>query len=366
MSPQVSSSRFRTAGALLAVLVLGTVAALKGLQAHTLARESSRLQVQVEAGPRVRVLPVRADGDGAPMAFHGETVPVASATLYAKIGGFVKEMRVDKGSRVRAGQVLAVLTSPETDRQTLALKASYDNLQRAAERQVQLGKEGIANAQDVDNAVAAARVAREQWQAQRLSQGYEQVLAPFSGVVTARLVDPGAFIQNATATLSAQPMLTVADLSRIRVDFFLDQATAALARVGQTVEISSAERPDLVRTGRIDRLGGTLDLRTRTLLAEVDLDNRDGQFLGGSYVNVALHLPKGSGAIEIPAEALLMRGSRAFAAAVDQGRVRLLPLTLGGDVGSQVRVLQGLRSGASIILNPGSGLRDGDRVQVAE
>jgi len=365
MTARLPSSRFRMAGALLALLVLGTVASLKWRQGRALARETHGLQQAVAAGPRVRTLLVRADGDGVPMAFHGEIIPAASATLYAKIGGYVKEMRVDKGSPVRKGQVLAVLESPETDRQTLALKTSYENLQHAAERQLQLGKEGIANQQDVDNAVAAARVAREQWQAQRQSQGYEQVLAPFAGVVTARMVDPGAFIQNATSTLSAQPLFGVADTTRLRVDFFLDQATAALAKVGQALDVSPAERPDRVRRLRLDRLAGSLDLRTRTLLAEADLDNRDGQFLGGSYVNVALHLPKGSGAIEVPSEALLMHGSQAYAAAVEQGRIRLLPLALGADVGNQVRVLRGLQPGTRIVLNP-SGFRDGDPVQVVE
>ena len=366
MSQSAPSSRFRIAGTLLALVALGTVGAMKWIQARGLDQEASRRRAVVEAGPRIRTVRVQADGNGVPLTVQGETIPIATTTLYAKIGGFVKEMRVDKGSLVHRGEVLAVLESPETDRQTLALKVNYENAQGAADRMVQLGREGIVNAQAVDNAVATARVAREQLASQQLSQGYEKVLAPFSGVVTARMVDVGAFIQNASGSTSVQPLLSLADTSRLRVDFFLDQATAALAKVGQAVDVAPAERPDRVRSVRIARLAGTLDIRTRTMLAEAELDNRDGAFLGGGYVQLTLHLPKGSGAIQVPSEAIILRGTAAFAAAVAGGRVKLLPLALGEDVGSQVRVLKGLQAGDRIILNPAAGLKDGDAVQVLD
>ena len=364
MIQTVTSSRFRTFGVLLVILVLGAVAAIRLLQARSLASRARELTAQVAAGPHVRTLVVRAAGEDQPLTFQGEVLPIATATLYGKLGGFVKEVRVDKGSQVRKGEVLAVLESPETDRQTVALRVSYENAQRTADRLVQLGKQGIANAQDVDTAVAAARVAREQLAAQEVTQGYEQVVAPFSGVITARLVDVGAFIQNATGSLSSQPILSLADRSRLRVDFFLDQASAARAKVGQSVDVHPADRPDLVRTVPIARLAGALDLRTRTLLAEAELDNRDGAFLPGGYVNVALHLPRGAGAIQIPSEALLMQGSEAFAVAVIAGKAHLQPLVLGDDSGEDVQVVRGLRSGDRIIRNPPPGLQEGDTVQV--
>jgi len=113
-------------------------------------------------------------------------------------------------------------------------------------------------------------------------------------------------------------------------------------------------------------VAGALDVRTRTMLVEADLDNRDGRFMSGGYVRVALRLPGGSGLLEVPAEALLMRGENAFAASLEADRVRLLPLTLGEDAGNRVRVLRGLTPGTRIILNPDPGIRDGDRVQVLD
>ena len=229
-----------------------------------------------------------------------------------------------------------------------------------------MGREKIASDLDVDNAQAAAQVAKQNWLYQAELEGYEKLVAPFSGMITARFVDPGAFIQNASSSTASQQIVTVADVSRLRVTFFLDQNTASLVRVGQEVEVSPAEHPDVVSKGKISRVAGALDLRTRTMLAEADLDNRDGKFMGGGYVRVTLRLPKGNGRLEIPSEALLMKGEKAFAAALEGSQVRLQPLILGEDIGSRVRVLQGLAVGTRIILNPNPGLKDGDKVQALD
>ncbi len=366
MSQPAVSSRFRTAGIVLAVLVLAAVAGLKLVQQHSLGREAGRRKVEVEAGPRVHSVVLGAEGGGAPLVFQGESLPWQSTTIYGKLAGFVKSIRVDKGSRVRQGELLAVVESPETDKQTLALKSSYENLLATAKRYDELGRQGVASSQDVDNARTAAQVAKQNWLSQSEQERYEKVLAPFSGVVTARLVDPGAFIQNASGSTSSQPILSMADLDRLRVTFFLDQSTAGLMRVGQEVTVSPAERPDLESHGRISRLAGALDVRTRTMLAEADLDNHDGRFLAGGYVRVALRLPGEAGRLELPAAALLMRGELPFAAVLTAGRVHLAPLVLGEDAGNRVRVLQGLAAGVRVILNPNPGLREGDAVQSAD
>jgi len=364
MNQPAASSRFRIAGTSLAVLVLAVVALLKLSQQRALGHETVQRQAVVAAGPRVRTLVVGADSDPAALTFQGETLPWETTTLYAKLAGFIKEVRVDKGSRVRKGEVLAVIQSPETERTALALKTNYENLRTVAERYSELGRQGIANAQDVDNARAAAAVAKETWRSQAELEGYEQVRAPFSGMITARMVDPGAFVQNASTSTSSQPMLSLQDVDRLRVTFFVDQSTAGRVKVGQEVAVSPAEHPDQVSTGKISRAAGVLDVRTRTMLVEADLDNRDGRFLAGGYVRVRLQVPGGSGRLEIPAEALLMRSAKPFAAALAGDRVQLLALTLGEDLGNRVRVLKGLDPGTRIILNPSSGLRDGDRVQV--
>jgi len=361
-----ASSRFRIMGTGLAILVLALVGGLMYAQNHALGKEGAQRKAEVEAGPRVHTLVVGADLAASSLTFQGEALPMAATTVYAKLGGFLKEIRVDKGSRVQKGQVLAVIESPETEKVTLALKATYDNLQRTADKYAELGRQKIVSALDVDNAQAAAATARQNWLAQKETEGYERLVAPYAGVVTARYVDPGAFIQNASSSLASQQIVNVADLTRLRVTFFLDQTTAGLAKAGQDVDVSPADRPDLARAAKISRVAGTLDVRTRTMLAEADLDNHDGTFLGGGYVRVALRLPKGDGRLAIPSVALLVKGDKPFAAAVEGGRVHLTALVLGADTGSKVRVLQGLAPGARIILNPHPGLRDGESVQVVD
>lgn len=363
---QPASSRFRTAGIGLAAFVTAVVVLLVVVQQRSLAKEGARRKAEVEAGPRVHTLVAGGPDGSAPLTFQGEALPWASATLYAKLGGFLKEIRVDKGSRVAKGQVLAVVESPETEKQTQALKASYENLQRNADKIAALGRQGIVSPVDVDNAQSAARVARQTWLSQADVEGYTRLVAPFAGVVTQRFVDPGAFIQNASGSLSAQQIVTVADLGRLRVTFFLDQASAGIAKVGQEVAVSPAERPDVVAKARISRLAGALDVRTRTMLAEADLDNRDGRFLGGGYVRVALSVPHEDRGLDLPSEALLMHRDQAFAAVVENGRVKLQGLVLGEDVGTRVRVLKGLDRGQRVILNPNPGLREGDAVQVVD
>ncbi|MDR3672272.1 MAG: efflux RND transporter periplasmic adaptor subunit [Holophaga sp.] len=364
MNQPAASSRFRIAGTSLAVVVVAVVGLLKVSQQRALGRETAQRQAVVAAGPRVRTLVVGADSGASALTFQGETLPWQTATLYAKLAGFLKEVRVDKGSRVRQGDIMAIIQSPETERTALALKTSYENLKRVADRYIELGRQGIANAQDVDNAKAAAQVARENWRSEAEVEGYEKVRAPFTGVVTARLVDPGAFVQNASSSTSSQPMFSLQDVDRLRVTFFVDQSSAARVKAGQEVEVSPAERPDQVSIGRISRVSGALDVRTRTMLAEADLDNHDGRFLAGGYVRVGLKLPGSSGRVEIPAEALLMRGSQPFAATLAGDKVQLVALTLGEDVGNHVRVVKGLNPGVRIILNPNAGLRDGDPVQI--
>jgi membrane fusion protein, multidrug efflux system len=363
---ETASSRFRLAGIVLTVLVLATVGMLMFAQRHSLAKEGASRKAEVEAGPRVHTMVVGTGSVGPTLSFQGEALPWASATLYAKIGGFLKEIRVDKGSRVQKGELLAVIQSPETEKQVLALKSNYENLQRTADKYVQLGREKIASALDVDNAQAAAQVAKQTWLSQAELEGYEKLVAPFSGMVTARFVDPGAFIQNASSSMVSQQIVTISDVSRLRVTFFLDQKTASLVSVGQEIEVSPAEHPDMVSTGKISRLAGALDVRTRTMLAEADLDNRSGKFLSGGYVRVVLKLPRGDGRLEIPSEALLMKGETPFAAALVGSQVHLQPLVLGDDVGSRVRILQGLAAGTRIILNPSPGIKEGDRVQALD
>ena len=210
-------------------------------------------------------------------------------------------------------------------------------------------------------------MAEQKLAAQAVGQQDRNVVAPFAGVITQRLSDPGALIQNAAGSTASQPIVSMAQVERLRVAFFLDQAVASRVKVGQEILVSPSDRPDLSRKVKVARLSGALDTRTRTLLAEADLDNRDGAFLAGGSVQVGLTLPKEPGKLEIPSEAVLLKGDKSFAAVVGADRkLTVRPILLGEDNGSRVRVLGGLHTGDRVVLNPPVTLKDGDRVQPVE
>jgi len=364
MNPDPSFSRFRLGGITLLIVAASSIAVLWAVQRASVNHETQRLHTEAEAGPRVRVAIAGADGEAHALNLSGEAMPYVSTTLFAKVSGFLREIRVDKGSSVKQGLVLAVIESTEVDRDAQALKSDAENKRRYAERVRQLGHQGIISARDLEDAEAAARIAEEKLASQAAVQGYRNVVAPFSGVITQRFVDPGALIQNAGNSSSAQPIVSLAQVDRLRVTFYLDQQMATSVKVGQELGVRPVDRPDQMRTAKVARFAGALDPKTRTLLAEADLDNRDGAFLAGGSVQVALKLSQESGRLEIPSEALLLKGDKAFAAVVgpDQ-RLSLRLLLLGEDTGIRVRVLQGLRAGERVVLNPSVSAKDGDKVQ---
>ena len=367
MSADQGFSRFRATGlAFLAVSALA-ILALWGCQRAGVRKEAEQRRSDLDAGPKVRVVTVRTGGASQTVEVPGESTPFVSTNVYAKTSGFLKEIRVDKGSVVQQGQVLALLESPEIERDTQALKADADNKASYARRLAQLSGQGIVSARDLEDAQAQSRIAQEKLASQSVLQGYTKVVAPFAGVVTQRFADPGAMIQNGGNSSTAQPILALAQVGRLRVAFYLDQAVASRAKVGQALQVHPADRPDLLREAQVSRIAGALDPRTRTLLIEADLDNHDGAFLPGSAVQVHLSLSAQAGQLEIPSEALLLKGDKSFAALVDgEGRIRLKPILLGEDNGSRVKVLKGLEPGSRVVLNPPPGVQEGEKVQPVE
>lgn len=363
MSERPESAAFKRGGIITLLLAAGGVGALLMARQSSERREAQRLKAIAEAGPAVRVAQVALQGGDRGLTVQGEALPYASTTLYAKVSGFLRSIPVDKGSAVAKGATIAVLEAPEMDRDTQALQADADNKQKNADRAKALGKDGLLSPQAVEQAVADARVAEAKLASQATLKGYEVVRAPFAGVVTQRFADPGALIQNGGATSSAQPLVTLAQVDRLRVDFYLDAATATVVKAGTALEVRSSDRPDAVRTLRLSRLSGALDPKTRTLLAEADLDNRDGAFLPGGFVQVTLKV-KIPARLLMPDEALVLRQGRSLAAVVQaDGRVRFQPVQVGEPENQAVRVIQGLKEGDRVVLNPPPGLKDGDRVQ---
>ena len=360
MSGTEQDGRVKRRGlAALAIAVIG-VLALFGAKRLRLRKERGAQEATLAAGDFVRVAEAAPSPAERDLILQGQVTPYAQTTLYAKVAGYLDRIAVDKGDRVKAGQVLAVLRAPETDSAYQALEADAKNKAANLDRAKALYAGKLISAQDYQQAATDARVAQENLAAQAAQKGYQVFRAPFDGVVTARYADPGALFQTGNG---AQALVTVAQVKRLRVDVFLDGRWAASAKAGTAVTVSPEGRADLQIPARVSRTSGALDPKTRTLLVEVDLDNRNGDLLPGGFASVTLRL-KVPPSLEIPAEALLIRDGAPSVAVIDgQDRVRFRPVTVGSEDRQRYPVLSGLQAGERVALNLGAGAMEGDKVQ---
>jgi len=324
---------------------------------QALAQEEAR-------GPRVQVVPVSAGPKERLITLLGDTRAWQTATLYGKVAGYVKTISVDRGDTVTAGEVLATVESPETDRQYDSAIADLDNKRKNDARARDLMAHGAGSVQAADQADAAFTMAVQNVAQLAVMKGYEELRAPFDGVVTARFVDPGVLVQNSTTNqTSNQPVLTIADESKLRVDIYVAQRDVPFVHVGDLADVADAADAARKTRARIARTADTLDPRTRTLLVELDLDNRSQTLIPGSFAYVALHVPL-PGYPEVPVAGLVVRGTNTFVADVDRdSQVHLRPVTVASTDGINASLAGGAAVGTRIALNLPDDVTDGSRVR---
>ena len=318
----------------------------------------------LKAGSKVRVVYAKRSPTQRTIILTGEARPYAAVTLYAKVSGYLKEIRVDKGDLVSAGDVLAVIESPEIDRQYEAALVSAKDARRDAIRSRELVTKDYISQQDADHAETAARVAEANAEALKTQRGYEILRAPFAGTVTARFADPGALVQSAiNSQTTALPVVTLSQTDRLRIYVYLNQRDAVFVHVGDQAEVTDAAQPGTKLSASVSRISGELDQNTRTLLTELDIDNRERTILAGSFVQVSLVL-KTAPSVEIPADALLMKGEKAFVALITpQNIVNFRTVMVLESDGKTVRLSSGLSEKERVALNPGFGILHGEKVQ---
>lgn len=334
-------------------------------RASAAAVEAAQRVRQVAAGKTIRTALVGESPAVRHVDLLGEARPFASVTLYAKVAGYIKTLDVDVGDRVKEGAVLATIESPETDRALLAAQADYDNKQLTSSRIAQLLDRKLVSPEEADQARTEAAVANQRLQGLREQQGYETLRAPFAGRVTARFADPGALAQNAASSqTSALPVVTVSETDSLRVFVYLDQADAEIAHPGTPATITMTERPGVSIPVHVSRVAGELDPKTRKMLTEIDVDNRNGLIVPGSFINVRIDFPA-TAQPQAPVEALVVRNNNTFVATIDdQSRVHLVPVVVANNDGKLVTFSSGVAPGARVALNLGSAVADGDRIQV--
>lgn len=360
---ELRSSKFYLFGFAIVAAAIATVAYFHLMRDQNVAAaRESRAQV-AERGPRVEFITAKSGPSERTIRLLGDVRSGATAVLYAKVAGYIKEVMVDKGDKVEAGQVLAEIESPEVDQQFAASSADLANKRRNLARIRELFAKGNTTQVALFQAETDATVAENNVGVLATSVSYKTVRAPFAGRVTARFVDPGALVTNSQTNItSAMPVLTISDDRRVRVFTYVQQMDVPFVQVGNKAIVSDAANPQRAKTATVTRMTGELEPRTRTMLIEVHLDNADRFFTPGSFAYVTLHVPIES-YVQIPVGGLISRGDRQLVGVLEDEVVRFRPVRVATTDGAVVSIAEGLRPGERIAINLPNEVTNGSRVQ---
>lgn len=373
------SPRYAAIGAIV-LLVVAVVLAAVGIMSRKSGDKVLADRTQELAAPTVIVAPPK---PGAPLStfmLPGNVTAYSDAPIYARTSGYLKKWYFDIGARVKKGDLLAEISAPEVDQQLaqaeselLTAQATANNARIQAERYTGLVKTNAVSQQDTDTyvnqaAATAAAVRSAQANVQRLHemQSFEKIYAPFDGIVTARTIDTGQLID----TGAARELFRLQANQTLRVYTNVPQAYSGSIKRGMKLDVSFAEQPGRVYQGTVVRTADAIDPTTRTLLVEVDLDNRKGELLPGSLAQVHFKTEMAGQSYVVPIAALIFRrdGMR-ISVVVNDGSVtkaHLVPVIIGEDDGATVQITSGLNPNDRIIQDPPDSLIEGEQVTVVK
>jgi RND family efflux transporter MFP subunit len=380
-APSKTSSRWLLAGLAAAVAVLGTVI-YTGIHERAHAETTLGIRTEQAAVPTVNVVRPVPGAASQEIVLPGNTEPFYDTPIYARTNGYLKRWYVDIGAHVSQGQLLAEIDTPEIDQQLEQARADLKNAQAneqlaqiTATRWQNLLKTNSVSKQETDQAVqdlSARQASVDSMTANvhRLEelQSFEKVYAPFAGVITARNTDIGALI-NAGAGGVPQELFHMAAVNRLRVYVAVPEVDSQAAQNGAKATLTFDEFPGETFQGTIVRNSDSIDLASRTLNVEVDIDNVQGRIKTGAYALVHLNSTSAghtsTASLTIPANTLLFRSEGLRVGVVRSGRAVLVPIKIGRDFGSTVEVVAGLQPTDQVIVNPSDSLASGNPVQVS-
>src|SRR5579871_4289473 len=360
--------------ALLALLVAGAVTLLS-LVTHerALAKET-----ELQTIPTVAVVYPAAEKPDEELILPGSLLAYEESPIYARTSGYLVRWYKDIGSRVHEGELLATIDTPEIDQELNQARAGREQIvaqlelaKISAERWENLRKSDSVSAQEADQQTsgykqAQANLAAADANVRRLEQleGFKKVYAPFSGVITRRNVDPGALI-NAGAGASGRELFDMARVDPLRVYTSVPQAYAPYIKVGGETYVTLQEFPGQRFKARIARTAEAIDTNTRTLLTEVDVPNKDGRLLPGSFGEVHFSVGSNVDKVTVPVNAMLFRAQGAQIAVVGpDNKIELRPINIGRDYGTTLEILGGVSISDEVVVNPPDSLEAGEQVNV--
>jgi len=310
----------------------------------------------------------------------GNVQPFITSPIYARTSGYLRKWNVDIGAHVKKGQLLAVIETPEVDQQ---LQQSLSNLNTAKanlalaettkNRYEGMIRSNAVSQQDVDNAVGTynankAIVEANQANVKQLEalQSFEKIYAPFDGVVTARNTDIGDLINSGSAGGVKTDLFHIAQPGTLRVYVNVPEEYSQGTKVGMTADLSLAEFPGRKFQGKLVRTAEAINMTTRTLLIEIDVNNPVGELLTGSYAEVHLKVPTQASTLLLPVNTLIFRSEGLRVGIVKDGKAVLAAVTPGHDSGDQIEIVSGLKPDDQVIINPPDSIVSGQRVQIVQ
>jgi len=363
-------------------IVLLVVAGLlmSGIVSRVRNQASLRTEAVQTAVPTVSVVLPKGTAPVQEIILPGNVQPYITSPIYAQTTGYLKKWYFDIGTHVKKGQLLAVIASPEVDQQ---LQQSRSNLLTAQANlklaeitkdryQGLLSKKAVSQ-QDVDNAVGTynadkAVVDANQANVRQLEamQAFENIYAPFDGVIIARNTDIGDLINSGNTGNVKTDLFRIAQPNKLRVFVDVPEQSSQNVKPGLTAELALAEFPGRRFAGTLVRTAESINLVTRTLPIEVDVDNPTGTLLTGSYAEVHLKLPGPSSTYLVPSNTLIFRSEGLQVGVVKDGKVVLKQVTAGHDLGTTIEIVAGLNADDQVIVNPSDSIVSGQAVKIVQ
>ncbi len=353
---------------------------ISGVWSRVSARKTLNAETAQVALTAVSVVTPQQTAPAEEIVLPGNVQPFITSPIYARTSGYLRKWTVDIGAHVKKGQLLAVIETPEVDQQ---LQQSLSNLNTAKanlalaettkNRYQGMIRSNAVSQQDVDNAVGTynankAIVEANQANVKQLEalQSFEKIYAPFDGVVTARNTDIGDLINSGSAGGVKTDLFHIAQPGTLRVYVNVPEEYSQGIKVGMTADLSLAEFPGRKFQGKLVRTAEAINMTTRTLLIEIDVNNPAGELLTGSYAEVHLKVPTQASTLLLPVNTLIFRSQGLRVGVVKDGKVELAAVTPGRDSGNQIEIVSGIKPDDQVIINPPDSIVSGQRVQIVQ
>ena len=362
----------------LIALIVAVALGVWGEVSRVLARSALGKETAESAIPTVATVTASLSSLGEELVLPGAVQAFIEAPIYARTNGYLKSWNTDIGTPVAKGQLLAEIETPEIDQQLsqaqadLATARANETLSNSTNARWQglLSTESVSK-QDAEekSGDAAAKKAAAQSAAANVArlrdlESFKRVIAPFSGVITARNTDIGALI-NAGQSAGTE-LFRIADTRKLRIFVRVPEAFASVTKPGLEADLRLAEQPNRTFAAKTVRTSNSLDAILRTLQVELELDNAKGDIFPGAYAEVHFKIPASTTTLRLPANTVLFRSAGLQVATLDgDHRVRLKSIVQGRDFGNTIEVLSGLTANDTVVLNPPDSIADGVQVRIA-